>query len=915
MIDKITLKNRESGNDAFPYTWDSIVGRTGGTTVKDALDALEAGGAGGSCDVLVNSASDFTTIDTIYGIKDDIDLGNSTVNIPNGSVLKFIGGSLRNGTLNFGQNVNIDADDVKIFYDIKFDGDCKGNVFRSDWFVSNYADEIADDQPDATAELQDMFDSGVQKVYLTNNHHYRLTDTVFVDASISIDGKLQHTDYNNKDKFIFGHFDSPLITIKSQIKEVAASKAAGTYTTTDKKDTFQTFGCTIKNLYLRRFVADGDLSEENEFKRTIPTLYIDCTESAIWGLDITAVMYANKISGSIHNESSTNAEGTLCGYTGVEVKAGPKPASGGSNRYCYFTKIHGFFQNFYTAVRVTPNGGDITSFYSDFSSSGVYGGIIGTKANISGDHQVAGCTLFDGDAYFNIAGTCDFKGYIVDTRYGNSHPYAVPYSIRAEKFINCGWQNDCIADNAYTLKNESRSTLNPRGNVNLWANLIPDAFYNNVTNYSSNGIRQCKFKVFSSISDYLAYYIASGANTSAHTSSITSSNADEILSLIPGGLTASDISSTITSDGDAGVVLTSENTENFDYLFVPDKTGTDNTSGANYDTAHKPSYYNGGATKVVYFTCSTYTVTAASIVVMTFAAKIQSIGIFQDGKLYLFDKVSSYYAPIVVPFTGNSNTRSVEVVVVYESDQTHADIPYIGICTTGVGNMIGPWGGRISGDLTVKNLTVTGTFSSGSGDDSSGITPTIAIGPRSTDMARAYLSHPVMARRIGDGLDDKQFVIAHFSLYKSTASLVFDRAIIKIQNLKYGNGVYPSETTVVIGCTGNTITNPIVVLNGTRSLNGQVINVYKKITDDAPEYVITSDNLKDGSMTYASSPYGITLYDDIDNDGSFVEGHTIDGITIGTEGGNRVFDIDDTKWELLTKTDNTTVAGATTQTT
>lgn len=92
MIDKITLKNRESGNDAFPYTWDSIVGRTGGTTVKDALDALEAGGM--SNYKIVTSIESFTDANTTYGIRDDINFGvDKTVQVGTGSQRTVVDGT------------------------------------------------------------------------------------------------------------------------------------------------------------------------------------------------------------------------------------------------------------------------------------------------------------------------------------------------------------------------------------------------------------------------------------------------------------------------------------------------------------------------------------------------------------------------------------------------------------------------------------------------------------------------------------------------------------------------------------------------------------------------------------------------------------------------------------------------------
>lgn len=41
MIEKITLKDSNNGNIAYPYTTDELVLRTGGTNVKNTLDSLE----------------------------------------------------------------------------------------------------------------------------------------------------------------------------------------------------------------------------------------------------------------------------------------------------------------------------------------------------------------------------------------------------------------------------------------------------------------------------------------------------------------------------------------------------------------------------------------------------------------------------------------------------------------------------------------------------------------------------------------------------------------------------------------------------------------------------------------------------------------------------------------------------------
>lgn len=59
---------------------------------------------------------------TRYIIQYDYDLNNQTINIPNKCILEFQGGSLKNGTLN--GDFDINSDDLKIFHNIKFQGQC-----------------------------------------------------------------------------------------------------------------------------------------------------------------------------------------------------------------------------------------------------------------------------------------------------------------------------------------------------------------------------------------------------------------------------------------------------------------------------------------------------------------------------------------------------------------------------------------------------------------------------------------------------------------------------------------------------------------------------------------------------------------------------------------------------------------------
>ena len=66
-------------------------------------------------------SSHFPTSNTIYVIKYDYDLNNTTITIPSGCVLRFDGGSFSNGTIT-GNGTYIDAGNYKIFNNITFAG-------------------------------------------------------------------------------------------------------------------------------------------------------------------------------------------------------------------------------------------------------------------------------------------------------------------------------------------------------------------------------------------------------------------------------------------------------------------------------------------------------------------------------------------------------------------------------------------------------------------------------------------------------------------------------------------------------------------------------------------------------------------------------------------------------------------------
>lgn len=86
---------------------------------------------------------------TIYEIRYDFDLNGATINLPANSVLKFEGGQLKNGTINF-NNCNIDnIGNSIILNNCTLKGSLNKQVIYSDWFYFN--------SDDCTDTLNDVF--------------------------------------------------------------------------------------------------------------------------------------------------------------------------------------------------------------------------------------------------------------------------------------------------------------------------------------------------------------------------------------------------------------------------------------------------------------------------------------------------------------------------------------------------------------------------------------------------------------------------------------------------------------------------------------------------------------------------------------------------------------------------------------
>ena len=144
---------------------------------------------------MILSQSDFNQANTIYEIRYDFDLNGNTISIPENCELKFVGGSLKNGTINF--NNTLLSGDIKIKTNIL--GDIRNGDIYPEWFGA-VGDGIIDDSNAFLTAFEIISNSFIsidkfRRVGYTNtlvlntNKKYYITSSLELNfASINIKG-------------------------------------------------------------------------------------------------------------------------------------------------------------------------------------------------------------------------------------------------------------------------------------------------------------------------------------------------------------------------------------------------------------------------------------------------------------------------------------------------------------------------------------------------------------------------------------------------------------------------------------------------------------------------------------------------------------------------------------------------------
>lgn len=334
-------------------------------------------------------ASQVTDEDTIYEIRYNYDLNGSTVSIPNNCTLKFVGGSISNGTL--GGNFKIDAGLEKIFTNIVFVNGAENNEIELDWFVSNRSNTCVLDgtQPDATTQIQDAFNSKSTRIHISNRYYYYISDTIIVNSWQAIIGEKQ----------------------ASALQRSTAQAPPSIYTDTDKimmivyanNDDGNKYSrnLVIDNLYLRRY---AEFTSSN-FKDDIPILKLTnsaktetMTYNNVWGCKINVFLFSadRQLTIVVNGQSHTT---WLKGFLGIEIDV----TNGG-----YFTliDISGDITGFRRAIYTHVTNGWMTDTRINFDSTCAFGGELnGAPYRINGSHQSQAEIIDDTEtAYFILNG-------------------------------------------------------------------------------------------------------------------------------------------------------------------------------------------------------------------------------------------------------------------------------------------------------------------------------------------------------------------------------------------------------------------------------------------------------------------------------------------------------------------------------
>lgn len=314
---------------------------------------------------------------TIYEIRYDFDLNDKEINIKDGCVLNFVGGSFKNGVIN-GNIYDINAPKFKIFENIKFKGSSKlNNYYLIDWWVKEpqYKFVKENNSIDNYQDIQSAFDSGAENFIFSSDRYYYIKKTLLINGEINLFSDVEHKHFDGNDR---AHRKEPPCLYSNEIVTLIEYKY--------KSDTYKgTIYIGSINLVCNK--PFSDLSEKD-----IPILYIHADQStvrtAVWGVVIKCNIKAKDLLIDLKNEYPDIYEQSVNifapNYTGLMIKA--------DNTNFSYVKVCSYICMTYYGIIIpeTENNHWITDVTIEGDTRCVIGGKFiggGNPVRIFGSHQ------------------------------------------------------------------------------------------------------------------------------------------------------------------------------------------------------------------------------------------------------------------------------------------------------------------------------------------------------------------------------------------------------------------------------------------------------------------------------------------------------------------------------------------------
>lgn len=415
---------------------------------------------------------------TLYAASDTKDsefesLTMTFVDIPDGCILKFDGGSISNGRL-YG-DFEIFSKGVKIFNNVSFDGDCIHDEFNLDWFVANKNKklDLSGNQKDSTEEIQMAFDSGITLLRIRNKFYYYVSSTIVAPSWLTIIGDARNFYQSRKEEALPCIYTDKDITV---LQIVAQRKLNAPNSTSIRVEGFS----------IRRY--GKTISQSNNFHYNISTVKVITGRknlpsysfySYAWGVYIDLNLYSADQYIKLKKDGIEEFNAYMYGYTGIELYAS-------DGNYLTYIEIKGAINGFRRAYYCHVDEGNsswITDSRLHFDSIAVYGGDIlrGAPIRLTGSHQPSRGLFADDEdkCYFKVKGSGVSTAMIWDLTHkeGNlqnvSYPFKKEYLFQdLETFgLSESWEDDSsvlpsnsipidrTTDYIHTLLNKSSNLL------------------------------------------------------------------------------------------------------------------------------------------------------------------------------------------------------------------------------------------------------------------------------------------------------------------------------------------------------------------------------------------------------------------------------------------------------------------------